>query len=101
MKKTLEKIGNVREDAYERNMRAQQLRRQQTGVNQEAQAQAEFEEFARREAELLAENLQEEDDVLDDEESKEDQVPLSDETVIGGEPWSVLKIKAMQDDYEK
>ena len=82
-------------------MRAQQLRRQQTGVDQEAKAYAEFEEFARREAELLAENLQEEDDVLDDEESKEEPVPLSDETMIGGEPWSVLKKKAMQYDFEK
>ena len=82
-------------------MRAQQLRRQQTGVDQEAKAYAEFEEFARREAELLAENLQEEDDVLDDEESKEEPVPLSDETMIASEPWSVLKKKAMQYDFEK
>ena len=37
----------------------------------------------------------------EEEESKEEPTKISDETIIGGTSWNVLKTKAMQDDYDK
>ena len=95
--KMLEKVGNGQMRDYERNMQVKQIRRQQSGGNVHEQAQAEFEEFARREAELLAKmHLKD-----GEEEYKGDYRELTDYTEVGGKIWRDLKVDGMKDGYQQ